>query len=173
MKFIDQLLGQHLQRYPKMELADIYKLLHQAAMGPGHAVHDAAAARALLVTEAARLAPGPADPMLDVISPDGRLARIHLRSYLAAGHDLARLADAFIATAGTVAGSQDKLAKFCGCLGDLADAGGIPFPREQVAAFFDPIVAQGYPIIRHSEPYRAAYRPAYRVVAIDLLPGPR
>ena len=40
MKFIGQLLGQHRQRYPRMALADIYKLLHQAALGPGHAVSE-------------------------------------------------------------------------------------------------------------------------------------
>ena len=69
------------------------------------------------------------------------------------------------------AGSPDKLTKFCACLGDLADAGGIAFSRAQVAAYFDPIVAQGYPVVHHSEDYRAAYRPAYRVVDIELLEG--
>ena len=171
MKFIGQLLGQHLQRYPRMELADIYKLLHQAAMGPGHAVSNAAAARAALLSELAALGEGPEDPLVDPISPDGRLARIHLRPYLAAKHDPTRLSDAFVETASSVAGSQDKLAKFCACLGDLADAGAIPFSRAQVVAFFDPIAADGCPVVRHSEQYRAAYRPAYRVVAIHLLPG--
>ena len=48
MKFISQLLTAHLQRYPRMQLEDIYKLLHQAALGPEHAVQDAAIARARL-----------------------------------------------------------------------------------------------------------------------------
>ena len=51
MKFVGQLLGQHLQRYPHMELADIYKLLHQSALGPEHAVADPPAARARLKAE--------------------------------------------------------------------------------------------------------------------------
>ncbi len=171
MKFIGQLLGQHLQRYPQMALADVYKLLHQAAMGPGHAVSDANAARSRLTEEAANLADGPPEPLVDPISPDGRLARVHLRAYVSGGHPLSALTEAFVTTAATYAGSQETLAKFCGCLGDLADAGGIPFSRAQVIGYFDPIVAQGYPVVRHSDAYRAAYRPAYRVVAIDLLPG--
>jgi len=170
MKFIGQLLGQHLQRYPQMALADIYKLLHQAAMGPGHAVRSADAAHKALDEEAAGLGDGPTEPLLDPISPDGRLARVHLRPYVASGKDLRALADAFVNTATTYPASRDKLAKFCGCLGDLADAAGIPFSRAQVTGYFDPIVAQGYPVVRHSEAYRAAYRPAYRVVATDLLP---
>ena len=171
MKFIGQLLGQHLQRYPHLELADIYKLLHQAAMGPGHAVSDAAAARARLRAEVADLGAGPDDPIADPISPDGKLARVHLRPYVDAGHDLDTLADAFIQTAQTYTGSPDKLVKFCACLGDLAAAGGIPFAREEVERYFESIAAQGYPVVHHSPAYRDEYRPAYRVVALEALPA--
>ncbi len=72
-------------------------------------------------------------------------------------------------TANTYPASADKLAKFCGCLGDLAAAGGIPFTQEEVVAYFELIAQGGYPAIHHSEAFRNAYQPAYRVVAIDLL----
>jgi hypothetical protein len=171
MKFIGQLLGQHLQRYPRVELADIYKLLHQAAMGAGHAVRDPDTARAMLRSEAQSLGEGPPDPIADPISPDGKLARIHLRPYVAAARDLDALADAFVDTARRFPASPEKLAKFCGCLGDLADAQGIPFSRAHVSEYFDAIAAQGYPVVRHSDAYRSAYRPAYRVVLLELLPA--
>lgn len=171
MKFIGQLLGRHLQRYPGMELADIYKLLHQAAMGPGHAVRDPEGARAMLRAEMQSLSVGPPDPIADPISPDGKLARIHLHPYVAAGRDPNALADAFVQTAQRFTASPEKLAKFCGCLGDLADAQGIPFSRTQVGEYFDAIIAQNYPVVRHSDAYRTAYRPAYRVVLLELLPA--
>jgi hypothetical protein len=170
MKFVNQLVAQHLQRYPRMQLADVYKLLHQAAMGAGHAIDDPAAARSRLESEAARLAAGPEDPVVDPISPDGQLARIHLRPYLAAGHDLETLADAFVETARVRPPDPDKLAKFCACLGDLAQAGGLPFPRQQVDAYVAETVRQGYPVVHHSEAYRESYAPAYRVVAMSCLP---
>jgi hypothetical protein len=171
MKFVDQLLGQHLQRYPRMELADIYKLLHQAALGPGHAVDDSAAARARLEDEVTGLGEGPEDLIADPISPDGKLARIHLRPYLAAGYGVDMLVNAFVQTAYAFPSAPDKLVKFCGCLGDLAEAGGVPFPRDEVERYFQSIASQGYPVVHHSERYRDAYRPAYRVVALDLLPA--
>ena len=170
MKFIGQMLGQHLQRYPRMELADVYKLLHQAAMGPGHALRDPAQARDALRSECAALEPGGQDPLVDPISPDGQLARVHLRAWLAAARDVDALAQAFILTAQQHPGTPEKLAKFCGCLGDFAESGALPFTRSDVAAYFDPVVAQGYPVVRHSETYRTTYRPAYRVVAVALLP---
>lgn len=169
MKFVSQLLSAHLARYPAMQLDDIYKLLHQAALGPGHAVDNSAAARKRLDEEIKALGEAPAELLQDVISPDGRLARVHLRPYLAAGGDPDALHRAFVETANSYPASPDKLAKFCGCLGDLAAAGGIPFAREDVDAYFGRIARNDFPAIHHSDAFRNAYRPAYRVVAVDLL----
>ena len=169
MKFVSQLLSAHLARYPAMQLDDIYKLLHQAALGPGHALDNPAAARKRLDQEWVALGEAPAEPLQDIISPDGRLGRVHLRSYLAAGGNPDALHRAFVETANSYPASPDKLAKFCGCLGDLAAAGGIPYAREEVFAYFEKIARDGYPPVHHSEAFRSAYRPAYRVVAVDLL----
>jgi hypothetical protein len=171
MKFVGQLLSHHLKRYPSMQLDDIYKLLHQAALGSGHAVQDEQVARRRLSEESRALGAGPDEPVADVISPDGRLARIHLRGYLDAGHDLEALADAFIQTARSYRGSPEKLSKFCGCLGDLASTGAIPFAHAQVTGYFENIERVGYPVVRHSQAYHEAYRPAYRVVALEFLPA--
>lgn len=171
MKFVGQLLGHHLKRYPSMQLDDIYKLLHQAALGSGHAVQDEQLARQRLLEESRALTAGPDEPVADVISPDGRFARIHLRAYGHAGHDLEALADAFLQTARNYRGSQEKLSKFCGCLGDLASTGAIPFEREKVIGYFQSIERAGYPVVHHSQAYRDAYRPAYRVVALEFLPA--
>jgi hypothetical protein len=169
MKFVSQLLSAHLARYPAMQLDDVYKLLHQAALGPGHAVKDAAAARAWLEKEAAELGAGPMEPETDVISPDGRLARVHLRAWLAAGKGLEDLNRAFVETANSYPPSPEKLGKFCGCLGDLAATGGIPFAQQDVVAYFDRIAQASYPVIHHSKKYTDAYQPAYRVVDVTLL----
>jgi hypothetical protein len=171
MKFIGQLLAHHLQRYPRMELVDVYKLLHQSAMGPGHAIDDPADARAKLVAEVANLGEGPEDPIADPISPDGKMARVHLRPYFAAGHTANVLVDAFVQTGRTYPAAPEKLEKFCACLGDLAAAGGIPFSRDEVERYIQSISGRAYPVVHHSDAYRAAYRPAYRVVALDLLPA--
>jgi len=167
MKFIDQLLSQHIARYPRMQLDDIYKLLHQAALGPGHAVKDATNARAWLEKEVAELGPGPVEPENDIISPDGKLARVHLRTWVAAGRSLDDLNRVFVETANSYTPSRDRLEKFCGCLGDLAGAGRIPFAQQEVVAYFDRIAQASYPVVHHSRTYTDAYRPAYRVVALQ------
>ena len=169
MKFVDQVISQHLRRYPHMQLEDVYKLLHQAALGPGHAVKDKADARGRLDAEAASLPAGPDEPIPDVISPDGKLARIHLRPFLAGGGNLDDLCDAFVETSSIYPASMEKLGKFCGCLGDLAATGGLPWPEQDVIAWVRTIAAKGYPAVHHSPKFTANYKPAYRVVSVDLL----
>ncbi len=169
MKFVGQLLGAHAARYPGLGLEDIYKLLHQAALGPAHAV-DGKAARARLAAELAGLATGPEEPLADPISPDGRLARVHLRTFAAHGFDPDMLADAFTETGRSWTPSTEKLAKFCGCLGDLADAGGIAFARAEVERYMDARSAEDWPAVHHSDAFRRRWLPAYRVVDITLLP---
>jgi hypothetical protein len=171
MKFIGQLLAHHFGRYPRMELVDVYKLLHQAAMGPGHAIDDLKSVRDKLEAEVAQLGEGPDDPIADPISPDGKLARVHLRPYLAAGHSASLLVDAFVQTGRSYPAAPDRLEKFCACLGDLAAAGGIPFPRDEAEGYIRAVAGRAFPVMHHSDAYRAAYRPAYRLVALDLLPA--
>lgn len=170
MKFVAQLIGNHLSRYPAMALPDVYKLLHQAALGPAHAVAGDAVA-ASLAQEMAALGDGPEEPLADVISPDGRLARIHLRPYRRAGLDAGALARAFAETAAAYPGSVEKLEKFCGCLGDLAQAGGLPFGRAEAESYVRDLREAGWPAVRHSAAYRDACSPAYRVVDLERLPG--
>ena len=171
MKFVGQLLGAEQARHPALQIADVYKLLHQAALGPAHAV-DGPTARSRLAAEIVALGSMtvPDVPLAEPISPDGRLARIHLRPYLAAGLSAEALADAFAETARTWQPAPDKLAKFCGCLGDLADVGGLPFPRTAIETYMEARRAEGWPAVHHSDVYRDAYRPAYRVVDLQLLP---
>jgi hypothetical protein len=170
VKFIGTLLDHHLTRYPRMEFVDIYKLLHQAAMGAGHAI-DMLAARERLEAEIRESVDGPREPVIDPISPDGRLARVHLRAYAEAGRDLDTLLDAFGRTAREYTPSRERLERFCGCLADLAREGRLPFDQEAVTQQVTAFTQSGYPIVHHSTTYRDLYRPAYRVVAIDFLPA--
>ena len=59
MKFVGQLLGHHLQRYPLMQLDDVYKLLQQSALGAGHALDDEQALRETFDAEIASMGGGP------------------------------------------------------------------------------------------------------------------
>src|SRR4030095_11479090 len=101
----------------------------------------------------------------------GKLARIHLRPYLAAGHNASVLANAFVQTGHSHPPAPARLDKSCGSRGVLAAAGGMPFLRSEGESYVQAVAARAYPVVHHSSAYRTAYHPAYRVVALDLLPA--
>jgi hypothetical protein len=103
---IHRLLRLHLDRYPLLQLEDLYKLLHQGVLGSEHAVTSPSGAREWLEREIAGLGPGPEEPLIDPISGDGRIARVHLRPFLAGGGDQEALLTAFVRTANEHHGSR-------------------------------------------------------------------
>lgn len=158
MTFID-ILREHLTRHPLMQSEDIYKLLHQGCMGSEHAVGDHEGVARWMTRELAEMGAGPEDPLIDPIAPDGRIVRVHLRPFVAAGFDTPVLLEAFVQTANTFRGDTEALAAGLRDAAMLCDAGDL----------FTALAAQGYPAIHHSPAYERAYRPAYRVVAREFL----
>jgi hypothetical protein len=162
-------LTTHLCRYPQMAVQDLYKLIFQAAMAAEHGIADVAAARRRLTHELQELADGPDEPLIDPISPDGGIVRIHLRPYLASQGDPEALLAAFMRTAQTHHGSVATLQRYWHVAEDMAAAGLLPFGPEALRRFFMVMQAQGFPAVHHSAGYRAAYRPAYRVIVRAFL----
>jgi hypothetical protein len=182
-----QILENHLLRYPQMQIADLYKLLHQAAMGSEHAVLDEQAARDWLEGELVEMGDGPDDPLMDPLSPDGQILRVHLRPYIRAGKKSELLLQAFIQTAyekrsspprapsgdrGYLAGTgttTEKLKEYYREARRMADEDLLPFSGETVRLFFAKMEEQDFPAVHHSKFYKRLYRPAYRVVARQFL----
>lgn len=159
MKFTT-LLENHQNRYPAMQAQDAYKLIHQAACGPAHAVTNPQAAQDWLEEELQTLHDPYPEPAIDPISPDGALVRVHLAPYLAAGGNIERLLDAFITTSREFPADPTKLRKYF----DTALA---LFPG--LESLVETLKPQGYPAMHHSPAYRKAYKPAYRVALKEFL----
>jgi hypothetical protein len=160
----------HLSRYPLMQPADLYKLAHQAALGSEHAVRSEAAARAWLERELAEMGSGPPEPLLDPISPDGRILRVHLRPYLLAGHDPEALLRAFVGSANPIRGGEKRLRSYLNAVSRLAEDGRIGIDAGELSVLIKEMQLAGWPAVHHSSSYQRAYRPAYRVVVRSLLP---
>jgi hypothetical protein len=166
---IRHILADHARRYPAWELDDLYKLIHQAAMGSEHAITDEAGIRDWLNRELRDLGPGPDEPMIDPISPDGRIVRVHLRPFVQRRLPAERLLRAFLATGRRVDPSPERLATFAVAASHAARQGLLPFRVEQLDARLAGLRASGLPPVHHSARYLEQYLPAYRVVARDLL----
>jgi hypothetical protein len=164
-----QILADQIRRYPRLQRQDVYKLIHQAALGSEHAVSSVDAARRWLETELHGLAGGPEEPVVDPISADGRIARIHLRPYLAEKGDLTALVGAFVRTASEYRGATEQIARYWTLAERMAEVGELPFTPSGLRDLFVEMKGQEFPAAHHSPEYKAAYRPAYRVIAREFL----
>ena len=170
---LEQVLQFHLDRYPKMQPDDLYKLLHQAAMGSEHAIPNREAASQWMDRELAMLqrssAASPDESLYESLSPDGRLVRVNLRPHLQSGRETDLLLDAFVRTAEEVSGDPLALESYCERAVELARENLLPFSPSELEAHFAALKRIGYPAVHHSKSYADAYRPAYRVVLRELL----
>jgi len=161
------LITAHMARYPALEVADIYKLLHQATFGPGHAVADKKAAREWLEQEAGQAGAATGEPLVERAHPEEHIVRLHLRPYLAQGGKLKWLLEAFVRSASAVSGDPavmvarwQTFADACQLNGPLAGE----FPARELRLFGMVRAAEHWPAVQHSPVYSASYRPAYRVL---------
>jgi hypothetical protein len=164
-----RLLTTQLARYPQLEVQDLYKLIFQASFGSEHAVADAVVAHRRLERELHELADGPEEPIVDPISPDGRIVRINLRPYLAARGDVAGLLEAFVRTARDYRGTEATLHRYWRYAEHMAAASLLPFACEMLQGSFAAMQIKGFPAVHHSDMYAKTYRPAYRVIVRGFL----
>jgi len=165
-----RVLLSHSRRYPLWKVEDLYKLIHQAAMGSEHAVSDEAGAREWLREEIRNLGPGPEEPLVDLISPGGEVARVHLRPFVRTRRKLEVLLHAFLRTASEFSGSMDRLEAFGRQADEIAAEGALSFNEQEVKAYLEKMKEKSFPAVHHSAVFAIEYRPAYRVVASAFLP---
>jgi hypothetical protein len=163
LSFAD-IISDHLRRYPLMGVQDLYKLGYQAVLGAEHASGNLDFIHQRLMQELGGLTEGPREPLTDPLSPDGRILRIHLRSFIQAGGEPSKLSRAFYEGAQSYKGSLDLMALFWLEARQLAAASEIPFKPKELDLYIADREAGEFQPVHHTIAFRAAYKPAYRVV---------
>ena len=160
------LLGQ-LARYPASRLQDLRKALYQSTFGCGHLVDDPPAAAAYLREEAEHA------PDCRTVEPlDGPWFRVPL-GVLSDGLTPETLAAAFAWSAAMPGEDVPALADRLAVLMALIRERALPFDVSEAEAELAAWRTAGYPACHHSDAYRDAYHPAYRVLHrryVHLLP---
>lgn len=146
---MDNFLKKHLESHPLAQARDAVKFLYQRSFGGGHMITDAASCRERTAAETA-LAQGTAPHEL----LGGGLGRLSLTTARDAGLSPSTAADMFIITANTH--TPDSAAFHMA----LSEALPLPGWHDFTVRYKE----AGCPSLHHSDAYRAAYRPAYRVV---------
>jgi hypothetical protein len=167
---LQQILLSHMHRYPAWEVQDIYKLAHQATLGSEHGVSDRAHTSMQLEEEISRLSGELIDPLIDPISVDGDIVRVHLRPYTHLKFPSRVLLEAFMQTAFRFRGSSDILEEYLVQIEELAQNSYLNVDHTSLEEFFSLMRNRGFPAVHHSKVFKQTYNPAYRVIARAYLP---
>jgi uridine kinase len=166
-----------------MQIQDLVKLAYQAAFAGGHMIDDEAAALNRLQVEFSALSQQPESALVPedawessqnnnnpvaFFEPIGNgLCRIHLQSIPHSGLSLETLNRFFVLTANQHHGEKAMLEQHLADLERSVQAGlplQEPVHPDDLAAWLQAYRQQGCPAVHHSDNYRQAYQPAYRVV---------
>ena len=151
----------HFDRYPLMTPQDAVKLIYQQEFGPEHLIRDPGKALAALRKEMVGLEADAAEPLYEPIG--NGLCRLNLRPCMARGIPAEDICRMFCETAQSVSGDRKRFRQGLRELRALAEAEETPFDAVELDLFLAQY-PDACPAVRHSEAYRAAYRPAYRLV---------
>lgn len=157
-----EILLRHAAAHPSMQPQDMIKLCYQATFGAEHLLCDEDRALAYLAREwdATDAANG---AITEVIGE--RYARVNIAAWKQHGLPLRWLSRMFYLTASTAADGNDAaLAQRLDEVGTLAADGQLPFTAASWTQVRAQYTQSGGGAVHHSEAYRAAERPAYRVV---------
>jgi hypothetical protein len=161
---LEALLMEHHTRYPLSTERDWYKLIHQAVLGPEHLMGPNAHARLEEEFEAIEAAEG---ELLEPIGLGNCRARLHLRPAKALGIRTDAIFEAMI---GGEVSRMESRARLQGILARTAEW--MVIHNHAVSELFkkyaEQLANEGFPAAHHSEDYRAAYRPSYRVIVREL-----
>lgn len=155
-----QALRRQCSKYPELTVQDLFKFIYQSSFGCEHLVTDVASVKEYLCKEAenARSATG------DLTEPlDGDYCRVHL-DYLKEGLSADTFAKLFVLSAEHVENGKELLDEKLDLLTELAQEGELPFSQKEVEREIEQWRREGCPACHHSEAFRAAYAPAYRLM---------
>lgn len=156
-----KLLINHYQRYPELQIQDIFKFIYQSSFGCEHMVSSLESATSYIRKENETCSVG-TENLIDVL--DGDYSRVHL-SYLNHGLSAETLGKLFLASAKNEQNGRLKTEKKLAVAKELVSEKMLPFSLNEFDKAINEWQEKGYPAIHHSSRFRTVYNPAYRVIA--------
>lgn len=155
--------------YPASQPQDVFKYLYQSAFGCEHLVTEGEGVLLRIAEEYATLGQDASPTCLRL---DGAYSRVSL-GWLKAGLSPKTLASLFCLSAKKEENGEKELKEKLAVAREMAERGEFSFSFSDFSAALQAWEAEGMPALHHSAEFRAAYRPAYRVLSCryaNLLP---
>ena len=168
MATLEKILYSHAKRYPLMEPTDAVKLIYQNVFGGGHLIRDPDACCQALRQEYENTPQKRSAPLLERIG--NGMVRVMLNALDAGGYSPEQLGEDFIRSSAEHQGNLTGFLVKLDILRKVTAAGAFSFTSEELETYLEAYKQAGYPMVSHSQRYRDAYKPAYRIVLLRILP---
>ena len=162
METLAHILEAHAERYRLLEPTDAVELIYQNEFGGGHLIRDVDSCLNYLRREYESVIQSPDALLLEDIG--NGMYRVNLNALDHAGYAIDQLGADFIRSANAHQGSLDRFLQKLEILLQLTKEGRMPFSAEALEAYLETYRRAGYPMVSHSDTYRNAYSPAYRII---------
>lgn len=166
LKSIESAILMHALKFSKMRPRDAVKLVYQACFGPGHLISDEKKAYDYLVEEYGSTRQRDTAPLVEPIGAG--MIRINLAALVGNNVELDRVFEAFLASSKAEKLGMDDFLEALELLKRLCREGIFRFDINELEEYLESYKEQGYPAVSHSEEYKEAYEPAYRVAREEL-----
>jgi hypothetical protein len=159
---VAEFVGEHKAARPEMRARDVYKLLYQGIFGVGHIMGPGAWEFLLSETNSINTNEQLSDPLLESVSIEGSIVRVNLRPFIREGYPLNKLMEAMRES--DLAGSPTAFIETWDAFADLVWSGQLLFEHNEIDAINNVLDRAKPQPMHHTQQYRDAYHPAYRVV---------
>ena len=158
-----KMLTEHFKRYPKCEIRDIFKFIHQSSFGCEHMVSSLEKATEYIKCEYQKgITESDIEPL------DGEYSRVPL-SYIDKGLSPETLGKLFYLSAEPTDGREAHIEKI-NAVRALVEEKILPFDRTELENAVKEWEKKDFSALHHSERFREEYKPAYRVISKRFIP---
>jgi hypothetical protein len=159
---VAELVGEQKAARPEMRARDVYKLLYQGVFGVGHIMGPGA--WDYLQNEVNGVDPKDQvdDLLLESVSLDGSIVRVNLRPFIREGHLINRLMEAM--SKSDIAGNPADFLEAWDDFTELVWSGQLDFENNEIDEINRVLDRSKPQPMHHTQQYREAYHPAYRIV---------
>ena len=156
-------IDRQLQDFPQSRLQDIYKSFYQSFFGAEHLITDTMSVRAYLREEIAVAAEDTvANPYYEPTGANGHFVRVYLRCITEGYISEQQLSDAFLRSAQPQQRMETWHRLWQDNIVPAARETGLDFSQEELDELTN--ASRHDRAVRHSDDYRNAYHPHYRIV---------
>lgn len=180
LTYFKGILQNHYSLYPQMQIQDMIKLIYQNEFAGGHLIANEKESLERLIEECNHIESETSHSENIVVDYaeasiygnalfqdiGNNLCRIDLNSLKAVNINIKTVNKFFVNTSNSIKGERSQLEKKLEIFRQCCETKALPYSIEQLDLFLAEYKRAGYPPISHSEVYKNAYKPSYRVISL-------